>query len=274
MPKPNQNSSVKEMKDYIRSKKLNHPLIRLGLKKAELVSGLKKLGHWDEVAKVKKTRAKKAKGSFNVKNTSPSQVKGSSKKPEKKKVKPSQSKFLQQKGPGSGGKITKKPALNTKKITPKKKSVDKDSFLDVLSVMGEVAKSKGKSTKKEIDNKVALDKKAQKGKLTNKDFKELMFDDDKTSETIYDFEENLSEGQEYSMGYWISRVSKRADDFDDLTDSQQQRLYEIMQRDIHIQTRKKMKSFYDESVKGKKFKSLKELKDLFIDKYAEAYYEH
>ena len=59
MPKPNQNSSVKEMKDYIRSKKLNHPLIRLGLKKAELVSGLKKLGHWDEVAKVKKTRAKK-----------------------------------------------------------------------------------------------------------------------------------------------------------------------------------------------------------------------
>jgi hypothetical protein len=88
MPKPNQNSSVKEMKDYIRSKKLNHPLIRLGLKKAELVSGLKKLGHWDEVAKVKKTRVKKAKGSFNVKNTSPSQVKGSSKKPEKKKAEP------------------------------------------------------------------------------------------------------------------------------------------------------------------------------------------
>ena len=61
MPKPNQNSSVKEMRDYIRSKKLNHPLIRLGLKKAQLVSGLKKLGHWDEVGKVKKTRKKLSK---------------------------------------------------------------------------------------------------------------------------------------------------------------------------------------------------------------------
>ena len=169
-------------------------------------------------------------------------------------------------------KKSEKKKVAPKKTAPKKKSVDKDSFLDVLSVMGEVAKSKGKSTKKQIDSKVALDKKLKKGKLTNKDFKELMFEDDDTSENIYDFEENLSEGQEYSMGYWISRVSKRADDFDDLTDSQQQRLYEIMQRDIHIQTRKKMKSFYDESVKGKKFKSLKELKDLFIDKYAEATY--
>jgi hypothetical protein len=169
-------------------------------------------------------------------------------------------------------KKSEKKKVAPKKTAPKKKSVDKDSFLDVLSVMGEVAKSKGKSTKKQIDSKVALDKKLKKGKLTNKDFKELMFEDDDTSENIYDFEENLSEGQGYSMGYWISRVSKRADDFDDLTDSQQQRLFEIMQRDIHIQTRKKMKSFYDESVKGKKFKSLKELKDLFIDKYAEATY--
>ena len=107
MSKPNQNSSVKEMKDYIRSKKLNHPLIRLGLKKAELVSGLKKLGHWDEVAKVKKPRAKKAKV---------------------KTVKPSESKLLQQKGPGSGGKITKKPALNTKKITKKKVEITFDDL--------------------------------------------------------------------------------------------------------------------------------------------------
>tara|TARA_R110000787_G_scaffold110822_2_gene219654 strand:+ start:173 stop:1243 length:1071 start_codon:yes stop_codon:yes gene_type:complete len=58
MPKPNQNSSVTEMKAYIRSKKINHPDVKLGLKKADMIAGLKKAGHWDEVAKVKKTRAK------------------------------------------------------------------------------------------------------------------------------------------------------------------------------------------------------------------------
>jgi len=107
MPTPNQNSTVGEMKAYIRSKKLNHPLVRLGLKKADLIKGLKKLGHWSEAEKVKKTRA-----------------------PAKKKVKtvkPSESKLLQQKGPGSGGKITNKPALNTKKITKKAKPAPKTS---------------------------------------------------------------------------------------------------------------------------------------------------
>jgi len=107
MPTPIQNSTVGEMKAYIRSKKLNHPLVRLGLKKADLIKGLKKLGHWSEAEKVKKTRA-----------------------PAKKKVKtvkPSESKLLQQKGPGSGGKITNKPELNTKKITKKQKPAPKTS---------------------------------------------------------------------------------------------------------------------------------------------------
>jgi len=62
MPKPNQNSTVGEMKAYIRSKKLNHPLVRLGLKKADLIKGLKKLGHWSEAEKVKKTRKTMSKG--------------------------------------------------------------------------------------------------------------------------------------------------------------------------------------------------------------------
>ena len=62
MPTPNQNSTVGEMKAYIRSKKLNHPLVRLGLKKADLIKGLKKLGHWSEAEKMKKTRKTLSKG--------------------------------------------------------------------------------------------------------------------------------------------------------------------------------------------------------------------
>jgi hypothetical protein len=50
------------MRAYIKSKKLNHPLIKLGLKKAELQAGLKKLGHWEEKAKEKKTRKRLSKG--------------------------------------------------------------------------------------------------------------------------------------------------------------------------------------------------------------------
>lgn len=47
MVKPNAKSTLKEMKDYIRSKKLNKPEVRLTMKKADMVAGLKKIGHWD-----------------------------------------------------------------------------------------------------------------------------------------------------------------------------------------------------------------------------------
>ena len=48
MPKPNATSSVKEMKDYIRTHKLNHPEVKLSMKKPQLIAGLKKAGHWSE----------------------------------------------------------------------------------------------------------------------------------------------------------------------------------------------------------------------------------
>ncbi len=56
MPKPNQNFTVKEMKDYIRQKKLNHPEIKLSMKRNDLIKGLKSAGHWDEKDKVKKVK--------------------------------------------------------------------------------------------------------------------------------------------------------------------------------------------------------------------------
>ena len=48
MPKPNAKSSVKELRDYIRKHGLDKPQIKVAGKKAELVSGLKKVGHWDK----------------------------------------------------------------------------------------------------------------------------------------------------------------------------------------------------------------------------------
>jgi hypothetical protein len=44
------------MKQYIRSAKINHPAVRLGMKKADMIKGLKKAGHWD--ASVKKKLSK------------------------------------------------------------------------------------------------------------------------------------------------------------------------------------------------------------------------
>jgi len=52
MPKPNANMTVAEMKSYIRTHKVK---VKLGLKRAELIEGLKKAGHWEEVSKQKKT---------------------------------------------------------------------------------------------------------------------------------------------------------------------------------------------------------------------------
>jgi len=46
MSKPNVTFTVKQMKDYIREKKLN-PAIKLSLRRAELIEGLKKAGHWN-----------------------------------------------------------------------------------------------------------------------------------------------------------------------------------------------------------------------------------
>ncbi len=55
--KLNDNSTLKEIREYIRANKLNKPELRLGMKKAELITILKKLGHWDSsIAKKKKTR--------------------------------------------------------------------------------------------------------------------------------------------------------------------------------------------------------------------------
>ena len=60
MAKPNQNSTMFEIKQYIRKNQLNHPRLKLSQRKPELISGLKSLNHWDDAtAIIKKKRVKK-----------------------------------------------------------------------------------------------------------------------------------------------------------------------------------------------------------------------
>lgn len=50
--------TLKELRDYVRTHKLNKPDVRLGMNKPELIAGLKKIRHWEERPKVKKTNTK------------------------------------------------------------------------------------------------------------------------------------------------------------------------------------------------------------------------
>jgi len=65
MPKPNSSMTVAQMKAYIRQHKVNHPEVKLGMKRGDMIAGLKKAGHWDDSQskkqppKTKKTPAKK-----------------------------------------------------------------------------------------------------------------------------------------------------------------------------------------------------------------------
>jgi len=60
MPKPNSSFTVAQMKTYIREKKLNRPEVRLGMRRGEMIAGLKKAGHWDNSkSKVRPPKTKK-----------------------------------------------------------------------------------------------------------------------------------------------------------------------------------------------------------------------
>jgi hypothetical protein len=165
-------------------------------------------------------------------------------------------------------KRAKKAPAPAKKAEPKKTPApDKDTLQKVMGIMAEVAKEKGKSTKKEVDEKVAMDKKAREGKLKFQDFSDVIFDDSEMREVVFSHENEMEEVQGYNMDYWLSRVSKRADTWNDLTTKQSERLKEIMMNDITRQTNKKMRAFWNKNVKGKKIKSMKELKNLFDKEY-------
>tara|TARA_R110000737_G_scaffold56663_4_gene81293 strand:+ start:3828 stop:4322 length:495 start_codon:yes stop_codon:yes gene_type:complete len=75
MPKPNHSFSVKEMKDYIRTHKLNKPEIKLSMRRHELIAGLKKIGHWSETSGKRKMITTKGRP-VNKQKAKPDDMKG------------------------------------------------------------------------------------------------------------------------------------------------------------------------------------------------------
>lgn len=121
-PTITKHSTLIEMKAFVRKHKLNHPSIKLGLKKAQMLDALDKLGHINTDPRPKKEAPKKEapKPKFKI---------DKSKQP---KTTPSQIK------------MSYKPPLNTKNIEPKKSSQGRKNVdtlfnldMDVSNKIGE-----------------------------------------------------------------------------------------------------------------------------------------
>ena len=67
MPKPTAHSTLKEMKAYIRSRKLNKAPVRLGMRRPQMIEALRSIGHYDTRhdgrLKINKSKIKKIKKS-------------------------------------------------------------------------------------------------------------------------------------------------------------------------------------------------------------------
>ena len=147
-----------------------------------------------------------------------------------------------------GKPVKKKPV---KKTAPKKPEVNKDLLQNVMGIMAEVAKEKGKSTKKEVDSKVALDKKAEKGKLTQKAFLEDVASQDGYDDEIDDDYMNRFESEMYSAP-------------DNMTEEREQRFMTAASGRAFRAAEKFRKALFKKLIKGKKFKSFKEASKVFI----------
>jgi hypothetical protein len=113
--KPNPTFTLTQLKDYIRSKKLNHPDVKLTMKKADMIAGLKKAGHWEEKSKLNpapKKTIKKEKPAPKKSTPKPAPKKPTPKKPPTPKPAPK---------PATPKPATPKPAPKPapKKPTPK-----------------------------------------------------------------------------------------------------------------------------------------------------------
>ena len=85
--KPNITFNMKQMKDYIRSNKLNHPDVRLGMRRDDMIAGLKKAGHWEEVKSKPKSVKDKVKAIEKKSTTKPKPAPKPEPKPAPKPVK-------------------------------------------------------------------------------------------------------------------------------------------------------------------------------------------
>lgn len=141
--------------------------------------------------------------------------------------------------------------MKDKDMPKKKPVVDKNLLKNVMGVMADVAKDKGKSTKADIDSKVAKDKKAVKGKLTQTAFLEdVVLEDGYDGANDQDFEDRL-EGLMYSAPH-------------DMTETQQMKFFERQSNTAYRHSHMFQKALFKKLIKGKKFKSFKEASKVFI----------
>jgi hypothetical protein len=162
MVKPTAKSTVAQMKQYIRDNKLNKAPILLGMKRAELITHLRKMGHYDS-----------------------QHDKPSAKVPAPKAVpKPAPKRKVLKKAQGVGGEgsgVMPNPPLPKKKVAKKLSvaeatkqlggdlpketySSSKSSFMNLTGIWGKGRYSGGELAKL-IDSKGFLLSKAQEGKL-------------------------------------------------------------------------------------------------------------
>ena len=157
-----------------------------------------------------------------------------------------------------GGKIpeTKTKTKKPKITNPNKPITDKEEFLDILSIASQVGKSKGKSSS--VEGKVDKSKlKSRVNRLKGnpisfKLFKDILDNEDEDNEIIVNLIDGIQEVQSYNMDYWYSQVSKTAETYDDLTEKQEEKLFNIMAKDTDDERIAYTKNFFEAKFKGKK----------------------
>lgn len=137
-PSISKHSTLVEMKAFVRKHKLNHPSIKLGMKKSEMLAALDNLGHINTDPRPKPAPKTK---------TAPKAKPASKAKP---KYKIDQSK--QPKQTPSQIKISKKPPLNTKRIEEGSKYIK--TYKTGLRDFAEI--DLGKKVKENIKNPVYM----------------------------------------------------------------------------------------------------------------------
>ena len=145
--------------------------------------------------------------------------------------------------------------FGTTPISQRKMNVEDLTMM--MGIMGEVGKGTGKTTAAQMDTKMMLDKKARLGKLTKKELVEYLETiDTDWDDTLGGNIDDRLESYSYNPGYWLSRVSKRAEFWDDLTENQSYRLAGLMDRSARSDQRQHITEEFNKNIKGKKFKSV------------------
>jgi len=233
----NSNMTVPEMKDYIRKHKLNKPHLRLGMKRAEMIAGFKKEGRWKEVPKQKRTREKQ-KGTLSI-----------GQKPKTA-------------GRVNTGNIAKGKVLKSKpkKSAPKRaKAGTTTAGLQYMPM--DISKMIGKAVSKNY--LLGATRSFPK-------FMELMEEHEPFLEEKYEREDNVMEMFSWGPDFarLVKKITKRdVDDYDDLTDSQQEQYGMLIHTEGPKEHRKHIKELWTKKIKGKKFASTKVLIDYFMKVY-------